>query len=201
MAALMLADATGGPAFMGIIAAVAFATILAVVAGLTLSGASTLSHDLYTSVIRKGKIDEKGEVRVAKTATIILGALAIGLGLLFRQQNVAFMVGLAFAVAASANFPALILSITWRGYTTNGTVWSILTGVVLSVVLIVLSPTVWVELLGHEKAIFPLKNPALISMPASFLAGYIASVIRREPEAIEKFEEEKIRTHLGIGAH
>jgi cation/acetate symporter len=201
MAALMLADATGGPAFMGVIAAVAFATILAVVAGLTLSGASTLSHDLYTSVIRKGKIDEKGEVRVAKTATLILGALAIGLGLLFRQQNVAFMVGLAFAVAASANFPALILSITWRGYTTNGTVWSIVTGVVLSVVLIVLSPTVWVELMGHEQAIFPLKNPALISMPASFLAGYIASVARREPEALAKFEEEKTRTHLGIGAH
>jgi cation/acetate symporter len=197
----MLADSTGGPAFMGIIAAVAFATILAVVAGLTLSGASTLSHDLYTSVIRKGKMDEKGEVRVAKTATVILGALAIVLGLLFREQNVAFMVGLAFAVAASANFPALILSIFWRGYTTSGTVWSIITGVVLSVVLIILSPTIWVELLGHETPIFPLKNPALVSMPASFLAGYIASVIRHEPEALAKFEEEKIRMHLGIGAH
>jgi len=201
MAALMLADATGGPGFMGIIAAVAFATILAVVAGLTLSGASTLSHDLYTSVIRKGKIDEKGEVRVAKTATLILGAVAIVLGLLFRQQNVAFMVGLAFAVAASANFPALILSITWRGYTTKGAVWSIITGVILSVVLIVLSPTIWVDLFGYDNPVFPLKNPALVSMPASFLAGYIGSLLSRDPEALIKFEEEKIRTHLGIGAH
>ncbi|HEX2395587.1 MAG TPA: sodium/solute symporter [Bacteroidales bacterium] len=201
MAALMLANSTGGPGFMGIIAAVAFATILAVVAGLTLSGASTLSHDLYTSVIKKGKIDEKGEVRVAKTSTLILGALAVILGLLFRQQNVAFMVGLAFAVAASANFPALLLSITWRGYTTTGTVWSIVTGVVLSVVLIFLSPTIWVDLLGYEKAIFPLKNPALVSMSASFLAGYLGSVFSYDPQARIKFEDEKIRMHLGIGAH
>jgi cation/acetate symporter len=201
MAALMLANSTGGPGFMGIIAAVAFATILAVVAGLTLSGASTLSHDLYTSVIRKGKIDERGEVKVAKTATIVLGAIAILLGLLFREQNVAFMVGLAFAVAASANFPALILSITWRGFTTNGTVCSIITGVVLSVVLIFLSPTVWVDLLGNNSPVFPLKNPALVSMPAAFIAGYIGSVLSHDPEALTKFEEEKVRTHLGIGAH
>jgi cation/acetate symporter len=156
---------------------------------------------LYTSVIRKGKLDEKGEVKVAKTATVILGAIAIALGLLFRDQNVAFMVGLAFAVAASANFPALILSITWRGFTTRGTVFSIITGVALSVVLIILSPTVWVEVLGYSSPVFPLKNPALVSMPASFMAGYIGSVIGREPEARAKFDEEKVRTHLGVGTH
>jgi cation/acetate symporter len=111
------------------------------------------------------------------------------------------MVGLAFAVAASANFPALILSITLRGFTTAGTVWSIITGVILSVLLIFLSPTVWVDLLGNENAVFPLKNPALVSMPASFLAGYIGSVLSHDPEALVKFEEEKVRTHLGIGAH
>jgi len=201
MAAVMLANATGGPGFMGIIAAVAFATILAVVAGLTLSGASTISHDLYTSVIRKGKVDEKGEVRVAKTATLILGAIAIVLGLLFRNQNVAFMVGLAFAIAASANFPALILSITWRGYTTSGAVASIISGVVFSVVLIILSPTVWVEVFGHESPLFPLRNPALVSMPASFIAGYIGSVLSTDPDARIKYEKERVRTHLGIGAH
>ena len=201
MAAVMLANATGGPGFMGVIAAVAFATILAVVAGLTLSGASAISHDLYTSVIRKGKIDEKGEVRVAKTATLILGAIAIVLGLLFRNQNVAFMVGLAFAIAASANFPALILSITWRGYTTNGAVASIISGVVLSVVLIILSPTVWVEVFGFETPLFPLRNPALVSMPVSFIAGYIGSVLSTDPEARTKYEQERVRTHLGIGAH
>jgi len=201
MAALMLANSTGGPGFMGIIAAVAFATILAVVAGLTLSGASTISHDLFTSVIRKGIIDEKGEVKVAKRATIVLSMIAIILGLLFRDQNVAFMVGLAFAIAASANFPALILSITWRGFTTWGAVFSILTGVVLAVVLIILSPTVWVDIFHYQNPVFPLKNPAIISMPAAFIAGYIGSVLNPEPEAELKFEEEKIRTHLGIGAH
>jgi cation/acetate symporter len=201
MAAIMLANSTGGPGFMGIIAAVAFATILAVVAGLTLSGASTISHDLFTSVVRKGKIDEKAEVRVAKTSTVLLGAIAIALGLFFRNQNVAFMVGLAFAIAASANFPALILSITWRGFTTNGAVAAILTGVLISVILIVLSPTVWVDIFGHESALFPLRNPALVSMPASFIAGYIGSVLKADPEALTKYDQERVRTHLGIGAH
>ncbi len=201
MAALMLANSAGGAGFMGIIAAVAFATILAVVAGLTISGASTISHDLYTNVIHKGKTDEAGEVRIAKIATVILGLLAILLGLLFRDQNVAFMVGLAFAIAGSANFPALILSITWQRFTTKGAVYSIITGVALAVILIILSPTVWVDVLGHASPVFPLKNPAIISMPASFLAGYIGSALSPEPEASLKFEEQKIRTHLGIGAH
>jgi cation/acetate symporter len=111
------------------------------------------------------------------------------------------MVGLAFAIAASANFPALILSITWRGFTTHGAVAAILTGVLISVILIVLSPTVWVDIFGHESALFPLRNPALVSMPASFIAGYIGSVLKADPEALTKYDQERVRTHLGIGAH
>jgi cation/acetate symporter len=200
MAALMLANATGGSGFMGFIAAVAFATILAVVAGLTLSGASTISHDLYVNVVKKGVSDEAGEVKVAKRATIALGILSILLGLVFKGQNVAFMVGLAFAIAASANFPALVLSILWKNFTTKGAVASIVTGTSLSLLLIILSPTVWVDLIGNEKAIFPLKNPAIISLPAAFLAGVIFSKLYKEKEAADKFESEKIRTYLGVGS-
>jgi cation/acetate symporter len=201
MAAILLANAIGGPGFMGFIAAVAFATILAVVAGLTLSGASTISHDLFMNVIRKGQVDERGEVKVAKRATVLLGIIAIILGLLFKGQNVAFMVGLAFAIAASANFPSLLLSIVWRDFSTRGAVWSIITGSTLSVILIILSPTVWVDVFHHSMAIFPLKNPALISLPASFLAGFLGSRLNREPDAALKFDDVKVRTHLGVGAH
>ncbi len=200
MAALLLAESVGGQFFLGFIAAVAFATILAVVAGLTLSGASTLSHDLYVNVVKRGKADEAGEIRVAKASTLFLGILAIVLGLIFKGQNVAFMVGLAFAIAASATFPALLLSILWQGFTTKGAVASVLTGTGLAVTLIVLSPTVWVDLLHNSAAIFPLKNPALFSMPAAFLVGYLVSIMSKEPEAAAKFEEEKLRTYLGIGA-
>ncbi|MBK7868821.1 MAG: cation/acetate symporter ActP [Ignavibacteriales bacterium] len=200
MAALLLAESVGGKFFLGFIAAVAFATILAVVAGLTLSGASTLSHDLYVNVLKKGKTDEVGEVRVARISTLIIGAMAIGLGLTFKGQNVAFMVGLAFAIAASSNFPSLILSILWKRFTTKGAVASIITGAGLSVILIILSPTVWVDIFGYKTAIFPLKNPALISMTASFIAGYLASIYSKEDSAAEKFEDEKLRTYLGIGA-
>jgi cation/acetate symporter len=200
MAALLLAESVGGRFFLGFIAAVAFATILAVVAGLTLSGASTLSHDLYVNVIKKGKTDEAGEVRVARISTLMIGALAIILGLTFKGQNVAFMVGLAFAIAASSNFPSLLLSILWKKFTTKGAVASIITGASLSVILIILSPTVWVDIMGNETAIFPLKNPALISMSAAFLAAYIVSKLTKEPSAEEKFEDEKLRTYLGVGA-
>ncbi|MFN3403176.1 MAG: sodium:solute symporter family transporter [Cytophagaceae bacterium] len=200
MAALLLAEATGGKMFMGFIAAVAFATILAVVAGLTLSGASTLSHDLYVNVFQNGVSDEKGEVVVARRATILLGILSIVLGLIFKGQNVAFMVGLAFAIAASANFPALLLSISWKKFTTKGAVVSMITGTSLSILLIILSPTVWVEMAGFEQAIFPIKNPAIISIPCSMAAGIIASLLQKEDSAAEKFDEEKVRTYLGIGA-
>ncbi len=201
MAAVLLANAIGGPGFMGFIAAVAFATILAVVAGLTLSGASTISHDLFLNVIRKGQADDKGEVKVARQATVLLGIIAIILGLLFKGQNVAFMVGLAFSIAASANFPSLLLSIVWRHFSTRGAVWSIITGTALSVILIILSPTVWVDVFHFSSAIFPLKNPALISLPASFLAGFLGSLHGREPEAARKFDDVMVRTHLGVGAH
>ncbi|WP_337873366.1 sodium/solute symporter [Ignavibacterium sp.] len=200
MAALLLAESVGGQFFLGFIAAVAFATILAVVAGLTLSGASTLSHDLYVSVIKKGKSDEAGEVKLARVATLLIGILAIFLGLIFKGQNVAFMVGLAFSIAASANFPSLLLSILWKKFTTKGAVASIVTGAGLAVLLIVLSPTVWIDILGNQKAIFPLKNPALISMTAAFIAGGLVSLFTKENEAALKFEDEKLRTYLGIGS-
>jgi cation/acetate symporter len=200
MAALLLASHTGGQAFLGFIAAVAFATILAVVAGLTLSGASTLSHDIYTNVIKKGQSNEAGEVKIARIATLATGLISILLGLLFKGQNVAFMVGLAFSIAASANFPALILSILWKPFTTKGAVASIVTGTALSIALIALSPTVWVNIFGNEEAIFPLKNPALISFPAAFIVGIIVSLIKPDKEAQQKFEDEKLRTYLGIGS-
>lgn len=200
MAAPLLAEAVGGTVFLGFIAAVAFATILAVVAGLTLAGASTLSHDIYANVVRGGHSSEEEEVKVAKLATLILGVLAIVLGILFKGQNVAFMVGLAFAIAASANFPPLVMSIFWKKFTTAGAVASILTGTFLAVVLIILSPTVWVDLFKNKTAIFPLKNPALISMTASFLVGILVSLLTKEESAEKKYEEEKIRTYLGVGA-
>lgn len=200
MAALLLAESVGGQFFVGFIAAVAFATILAVVAGLTLSGASTLSHDLYVNVIKKGKSDEAGEVKVARISTILIGGLAMVLGLVFKGQNVAFMVGLAFAIAASANFPSLLLSIVWKKFTTRGAVASIITGSGLAIILIILSPTVWVDIFKYPEAVFPLKNPALVSMTASFLAGIIVSLMSPEVEAQNKFEDEKLRTYLGIGA-
>ncbi|WP_205502715.1 sodium:solute symporter family transporter [Rufibacter psychrotolerans] len=200
MAALLLAEQTGGTAFLGFIAAVAFATILAVVAGLTLSGASSISHDLYVHVFKNGVSDEKGEIKVAKRATIALGILSILLGLVFKGQNVAFMVGLAFSIAASANFPALLMSIIWKRFTTKGAVWSIATGALLSLVLIVLSPTIMVDIMGYEEAIFPLKNPALVSMSGAFLMGILVSLLQPEHEAAAKFESEKLRTYLGVGA-
>jgi cation/acetate symporter len=200
MAAPLLAEVLGGNIFLGFLAAVAFATILAVVAGLTLAGASALSHDLYVGVIRKGQSAEKEEVKVAKVATLILGITAIFLGIIFKGQNVAFMVGLAFAVAASANFPALSMSIVWKRFTTKGAVASILTGLVLATVLIILSPTVWVDVFKNPAPIFPLKNPGLISMAAAFIVGVAVSLATREPSAEAKFEEEKLRTYVGIGA-
>ncbi len=200
MAALLLAETVGGSAFLGFIAAVAFATILAVVAGLTLSGATAISHDLYVNVIKRGVSDEKGEVKVAKAATISLGVMAIVLGLVFQGQNVAFMVGLAFAIAASANLPSLLLSILWKNLTTQGAVASIVVGTVLAIGFIVISPTIMVDVLGYPEAIFPLKNPAIVSIPGSFLTAWIVSLLGREPEARERFEREKLRSYLGVGA-
>jgi cation/acetate symporter len=200
MAAPLLAELLGGQAFLGFIAAVAFATILAVVAGLTLAGASAFSHDIYVSVIKRGRASEESQLKVARYATIIFGLTAILLGIAFKGQNVAFMVGLAFAIAASANFPALLLSIVWKRFSTQGAVWSILVGTFTSVMMILLSPTVWVGIFKFPAAIFPFKNPAIFSMTAAFATGFIVSLATPEPESQEKFEEEKVRTYLGVGA-
>lgn len=200
MAAPLLAEALGGEMFLGFLAAVAFATILAVVAGLTLAGASAISHDLYNGVIRHGEASEGDQMRVARIATLCLGAAAILLGLVFKGQNVAFMVGLAFAVAASANFPALLMSILWKKFTTTGAVASIATGLVTAIVLIILSPTVWVDVFKNEAAIFPLKNPGLVSMVSAFVVGIVVSLATREERAQEMFESEKLRTFIGVGA-
>ncbi|MCL4845732.1 MAG: sodium/solute symporter [Acidobacteria bacterium] len=200
MAAPLVAEQLGGTPFLGFIAAVAFATILAVVAGLTLAGASALSHDIYVSVVKKGQATEREQVRVARWATVVFGALAVLLGVVFKGQNVAFMVGLAFAIACSANFPALLLSIVWRRFTTAAAVASILSGATLAVGLIVLSPTVWVDVLGYPSALFGLRNPAIVSMTVAFLVGIGVSLATREPRAATMFDEEKLRTYLGVGA-
>ena len=280
MAGPLLAEALGGNIFLGFLSAVAFATILAVVSGLTLAGASALSHDLYVGVIRRGVANEKEEVKVAKIATVGLGALAILLGISFKGQNVAFLVGLTFAIAASANFPALLMSIMWKKFTTYGAVISIYTGLIVAVVLLVLSPTVWVDIIHKDdvakvqaqikdidtasaaidpqiadlqkqmigadviaklkkkeqpaaekknadlqasldakaaekvqfaakkkdaaaampKPIFPLKNPGIYSMAAAFLMGILISLLAPDKEAQDKFDSEKVREYVGIGA-
>jgi cation/acetate symporter len=314
MAGPLLAEFLGGNLFLGFLAAVAFATILAVVSGLTLAGASAFSHDLFVGVIRRGQAAEKEEVKVAKIATVGLGVTAMLLGILFKGQNVAFLVGLTFAIAASANFPALAMSIMWKKFTTKGAVTSIYTGLILATVLIVLSPTVWVDIVHLKektawdikekvdkikkdikvaapgqtlspedeaankkiekaadmeiiaadkdvkgkvgalkkgikaaaegavlsaadvdsnkqingqideilatqapriyndkieavtsvspkpKAIFPLKNPAIYSMSAAFLVGILFSLFGREKEAEAKYNDEKIRSYIGIGS-
>jgi cation/acetate symporter len=198
MAAPLLAEALGGTGLLGFIAAVAFATILAVVAGLTLSGAAALAHDLWVSVYRKGTALPGEQLLVARLSTILLGVVAILLGILFEGQNVAFMVGLAFAVAASGNFPALVLSIFWRGFTTAGAVASILVGTASSLTLIAISPTVMVDLLGAAEAIFPLKNPAIVTIPLGFAAGIIVSLARPERGAREAYDAMERRMIVGV---
>jgi cation/acetate symporter len=198
MAAPLLAELLGGTPFLGFISAVAFATILAVVAGLTLSGAAALSHDLWVSVVRKGHADSREQLFVARVSTIALGVLAIALGITFKGQNVAFMVSLAFAIAASANFPALLLSIFWGRCTTAGAVASMAVGTISTLLLIWLSPTVQIEILKADSAWFPLKNPALVTIPLSFLTAIAVSLLAPESRtAAEEFVEVERRTHLG----
>ncbi len=203
MAAIHLSHAIGGDLFLGFISAVAFATILAVVSGLTLAGASAISHDLYANVFSTGKTDEKMEMRVSKIATVALGIAAIILGILFEKQNIAFMVGLAFAIAASANFPVLFLSIYWKGLTTRGAVIGGAIGLTTAVVLVILGPIVWVEILGNEEAIFPYKYPALFSVAAAFVSIWLFSVTDRSAGAAREraaFGAQRIRSETGIGA-
>ncbi len=188
MAAPLLANVLGGEPMLGFIAAVAFATILAVVAGLTLSGASALSHDLWVNVVRNGEAPEHEQLRVARYSSLFLGVVAVALGLAFEKTNVAYMVGLAFAIAASANFPALFLSIFWRRFTTAGAVASMWIGSLSAIILIVLSPAVWHDVLGKE-AIFPLKSPGLVTIPLSFIVAIVVSLFTPEAEARRQHDE------------
>ena len=203
MAAVHLSDALGGDLFMGFISAVAFATILAVVAGLTLSGASAISHDLYANVLKKGQTTPESELRMSKIATLGLAIFAMILGILFEKQNVAFMVGLAFSVAACANFPVLVLSMFWKGLTTRGAVAGGLVGLVLAVVLIVLSKAVWVDTLGiSDTPINPYNGPALFAMPLAFFCCWLFSVTDNSAQAQAErkaFDAQFVRSQTGIG--
>jgi cation/acetate symporter len=202
MAAIHLSKAVGGDLFLGFISAVAFATILAVVSGLALAGASAVSHDLYANVFKPDATDEQ-EVRVSKMTTVILGVVAIALGILFEKQNIAFMVGLAFAIAASANFPVLFLSMYWQKLTTRGAMIGGWMGLTTSVVLVILSPVVWVDIMGNASAIFPYKYPALFSVLVAFIGIWYFSITDKSKEGEAeraRFADQFVRSHTGLGA-
>jgi len=203
MAAIHLSHAVGGDMFLGFISAVAFATILAVVSGLTLAGASAISHDLYASVIKKGEADEMKEMKISQMSVVVIGLVAIGLGILFEKQNIAFMVGLAFAIAASANFPILFLSIFWSKLTTRGAFLGGLLGLVTAVTLVVLGPIVWKDILGNAEAIFPYKYPALFSVTIAFVGIWFFSITDNSERAKKDraaFDAQDVRCQTGIGA-
>lgn len=205
MAAIHLANAVGGNVFLGFISAVAFATILAVVAGLTLSGASAVSHDLYATVIKKGKADGAAELKVSRLTTVGLGIVAVVLGIAFEKQNIAFMVSLAFAIAASANFPVLLMSVLWKGCTTRGAVIGGFLGLISSVLLTLVSPAVWEVTLGNPKgsALFPYASPALFSMAIGFIGIWLFSVLDNSARSAQDragFLAQQVRSETGIGA-
>ena len=203
MVAMHLAKAVGGNLLLGFLAAVAFATILAVVSGLALAGASSISHDIYARVIKKGQANEASELRVSKLSSIVLGLIAIVLGILFEKMNVAFMVGLAFGIAASANFPVLILSMYWRGLTTRGAIVGGYTGLISAVLLVLFSKSVWVTVLGNAQALFPYDQPAIFSMPLAFIVTYIVSKLDNSAQARaerEAFADQYVRAQTGYGA-
>ncbi|MDL0104204.1 cation acetate symporter [Campylobacter felis] len=202
MIAVTLAELLGGDIFLGFISAVAFATILAVVAGLAISGAGAISHDLYVNVLKNGKVEHKDEMKITKFATIGIGIFAILLGIVFENQNVAFTVGLAFAIAASVNFPILLLCIYWKNLTTKGAFWGGLIGLIVVLALVILSPSIWVKSFGFSEAIFPYDHPALFSMPLSFLLIYLISKFDRSKRAKkdrEGFEAQDFRAQSGVG--
>lgn len=202
MAAVHLADAVGGSLFLGFISAVAFATILAVVAGLTLAGASAVSHDLYASVFRKGQATEKQELRVSKITVLVLGVVAIALGILFEKQNIAFMVGLAFSIAASCNFPIILLSMYWSKLTTRGAMIGGWMGLLTAVILMILGPTIWVQVLGHATPIYPYEYPALFSMLAAFVGTWLFSVTDNSASGAQerqRFQAQFVRSQTGVG--
>ena len=205
MAAIHLANAVGGNVFLGFISAVAFATILAVVSGLTLSGASAVSHDLYATVFKKGKADSASELRVSKITTVCLGIVAVYLGIAFEKENVAYMVMLAFAIACSANFPVLFMSVLWKNCTTKGAVTGGFVGLISSLGLTVVSDSVWVAVLHNPKgsALFPYSSPALFSMTAAFLTIFIVSKLDNSKQAqLERslYPAQKVRSETGLGA-
>ena len=205
MAAVLVAKSVGGDVFYGFISAVAFATILAVVAGLALSGASAVSHDLYATVFKGGKADTAAELRVSRITTLVLGVLAVLLGIVFEQQNIAFLVSLAFAIAASANFPVLLLSVLWKGCTTRGAVIGGFLGLASSVILTVLSAGVWEAVLGNPKgsALFPYSSPALFSVSIAFIGIWLFSILDKSPAAQKEraaFAAQQVRSETGLGA-
>ncbi|MBN2647222.1 MAG: cation acetate symporter [Thiotrichales bacterium] len=202
MPAVHLAHALGGDFFLGFISAVAFATILAVVAGLTLAGASAISHDIYANVINRNA-SEKTEVMVSRVATVVLGILAIFLGIAFQSQNIAFMVGLAFTIAASTTFPVLIMSMYWKDMTTRGAVIGGYLGLISAVVMVVMGPNVWVQVLGNAQAIVPYSNPALFTVAIAFAGIWLFSITDKSERAQREralFDAQFIRSQTGIGA-
>ncbi|MDR0277822.1 MAG: cation acetate symporter [Paucimonas sp.] len=203
MVAMHLASKVGGSLFLGFLSAVAFATILAVVAGLTLAGASAISHDLYVTVLKRGQASEAEEMKVSRLAVVGLGLVAIALGILFEQVNIAFLVGLTFGIAASANFPVLIMAMYWRGLTTRGAICGGLAGLLSALTLVILSPTVWVTVLGHPQAIFPYDHPALFSMPLAFLVIVLVSRLDRSAQGArdrQGFDDQRVRAETGLGS-
>ncbi|MCH5337061.1 MAG: cation acetate symporter [Campylobacter sp.] len=202
MVAVLLAEVLGGSVFLGFISAVAFATILAVVAGLTISGAGAISHDLFVNVCKNGVCEPEEELRVTKISTICLGILAILVGIIFEKQNVAFTVGLAFAIAASVNFPILLLCLYWKNLTTKGAFWGGLIGFIVVITLVILSPSIWIKSFGFTEAIFPYNHPAIFSMPLTFILIYIISKLDNSKRAkIDKagFEAQNFRAQSGVG--
>ncbi|MFT5134017.1 MAG: cation/acetate symporter [Gammaproteobacteria bacterium] len=203
MAAIHLSKAMGGDLFLGFISAVAFATILAVVSGLTLAGATAVSHDLYAHCLKRGKASEKTEIMVSRFATLALGLAAIALGILFEKQNIAFMVGLAFAIAASANFPILFFSMFWEKLSTRGALAGGWVGLISAVTMVILGPIVWVDILGNEQTIFPYKYPALFSMTAGIVCLIVVSLLDKSQGAKDEraaFSDQFVRSMTGIGA-
>jgi cation/acetate symporter len=177
LASLAVAHALGGNVFLGIVAATAFATILAVVSGLTLAAAATVGHDLFGAVIRRGKQSEKEELLVSRIAAFVFGAVGISLSVLFKDENISFIVITAFAIAASATFPLLTLALYWRPLTTTGAMAGGIVGLIAAVVGVILGPTVWVTLLGHATPVLPLQYPTIISMPLAFGVAIVVSLL------------------------
>jgi cation/acetate symporter len=205
MAAVLVAKSVGGNIFYGFISAVAFATILTVVAGLTLSGASAVSHDLYATVFKKGKADSASELKVSRITTLALGVIAVVLGIAFEKQNIAFMVSLAFAIAASANFPVLFMSVLWKDCTTRGAVIGGFLGLISSVGLTIVSPSVWEATLGNPagSALFPYTSPALFSMTIGFVGIWLFSITDKSANAAREraaFPAQQVRSETGLGA-